>query len=467
MTLRVRLALALAALATVAVLAVGVTTYVNTAAALRAEVDQTLSAYSRRVSDPDARFAVALCGLVATREAEPGEAFGGGIPELPGSRVQCLTSTGQRIVTATSGRLPASAADRAVARRGGTPRFSTVDTDEGAYRVLTVGVRGGGAVMLGRSLDESDRTLSAVRTRSIVTGLGVILGAAALGWLFALRMTGPIERLTDASERIAATGELAADLPPAGRDEVGRLAGAFATMLGALTRSREQQQRLAQDAGHELRTPLTSLRANIDTLARHPDLDPEVRARVVADLGSEARELSSLTEELLDLVVEGREAEPEQSIDLPALLARTVARVERRHDHPITLEAEPCTIHGRPTLLGRAVGNLLENAAKFSPAGAPIEVRAVGGTITVRDHGPGIDPADLPHVFERFYRADAARSLPGSGLGLSIVAQIATEHGGSVEARNADGGGAILTLSIPTVTDDRFDPSDGPAPDTT
>ena len=448
MTLRVRLALALAALAAVAVLAVGVTTYATTVRALRVEVDQTLAAYSRRVADPDGRFAVVLCGLVATQEREPGESVRG-IPELPGSRVQCLTSTGQRLVTATSGRLPASAADRLLARRGGTARFSTVSTDEGDYRVLTVPVPGGGAVMLGRSLGETSGTLAALRTRSILTGIGVILGAAALGWLTALRMTRPIERLTDASERIAATGELDADLPPAGRDEVGRLSGAFATMLAALTRSREQQQRLVQDAGHELRTPLTSLRANVDTLARHPDLDPSMRARVVADLGSEARELSVLTEELLDLVVEGRESEPEQPIDLPALLARTAARVERRRDRRITVEAEPCTLHGRPTQLGRAIGNLLENAAKFSPADTPIEVREVGGVVTVRDHGPGIDPADLPHVFERFYRADAARALPGSGLGLAIVAQIAGDHGGSVRAENAPDGGAIVTIALP------------------
>ena len=219
MTLRVRLALALAALAAVAVLAVGVTTYATTVRALRVEVDQTLAAYSRRVADPDGRFAVVLCGLVATQEREPGESVRG-IPELPGSRVQCLTSTGQRLVTATSGRLPASAADRLLARRGGTARFSTVSTDEGDYRVLTVPVPGGGAVMLGRSLGETSGTLAALRTRSILTGIGVILGAAALGWLTALRMTRPIERLTDASERIAATGELDADLPPAG--QIGR-----------------------------------------------------------------------------------------------------------------------------------------------------------------------------------------------------------------------------------------------------
>lgn len=454
MTLRVRLALALAALAAIAVLAVGVTTYATTVRALRNEVDQTLSAYSRRLADRDGRFAVVLCGLVATRDPERNEDSGGGIPELPGSRVQCLTSAGQRLVTATSGRLPASSADRALARRGGSARFSTVETEEGDYRVLTVPVTGGGAVMLGRSLTETSGTLAALRTRSIISGIGVILGAAALGWLTALRMTRPIERLTDASERIAATGELAADLPPAGRDEVGRLAGAFGTMLAALTRSREQQQRLVQDAGHELRTPLTSLRANVDTLARHPDLDPAVRDRVVADLGSEVRELSALTEELLDLVVEGRESEPEQPIDLPALLARSAARVERRRDRRITVVAEPCTLHGRPTQLGRAIGNLLENAAKFSPPGSPIELREVGGVVSVRDHGPGIDPGDLPHIFDRFYRADAARSLPGSGLGLAIVAQIAADHGGSVRAENAPDGGAIVTIALPPVVRD-------------
>ena len=225
------------------------------------------------------------------------------------------------------------------------------------------------------SLEEAERALADLRTRFLVIGLVVTAVAALIGWLIATFATRPLGHLTDAATRIADTGELQADLPPAGRDEVGRLSGAFATMIAALTRSREQQQQLAQDAGHELRTPLTSLRANIDTLRRHPDLGGETRDRVIGDLDSEARELTALTDELIDLVSDRRDEEPARRVDLAGLVERAVERARRRSGHTITLEAEPFPVLVRPALVLRAVGNLLENAAKFAPADTPIEVR--------------------------------------------------------------------------------------------
>jgi len=468
MSLRSRLALALGGLAAAAVLVVGVTAYVTTQQSLRREVDRTLTAYGERIGDRDGRFIRLLCGLLpgrADRDDRAGapDEDGRPIPELPGSRVQCVDSLGRAVLTRTSGGLPVDGAVRTAATRGGPARFSVVRSGDDSYRVLTVPVAGGGAVMVARSLEEAEGALADLRRRFILIGLIVTASAALLGWLIATYVTRPLDRLTEAASGIAATGALEADLPPAGRDEVGRLAGAFATMLGALHRSRDQQQQLAQDAGHELRTPLTSLRANIDTLRRHPDLPEATRAQVVDDLDSEARELSGLTEELLDLVTDRRDEEPARTVDLAALVERSVGRARRRSGRTIELVAEPCEVLVRPALVLRAVGNLLENAVKFSPADTTIEVRTADGAVTVRDRGPGIPEADLPHVFDRFYRADAARALPGSGLGLSIVAQAAADCGGRAEAANAPDGGARMTLVIPPYRAGS-EPGSAPAP---
>lgn len=463
MSLRARLVIALAGLAVLATAVVAVTGYATTRRALRAEVDRTLTAYARQLRDPDGRTVAALCG----RGRLPGGFVPGGgigetgdtraaIPDLPGSRVQCLSGRG-RLVTVGSVRLPVDARARALARSGGRSRYAliaTVRADGTSYRVLTVPVPGGGAVQLARNLAEAELTLRTLRNRYLLVGILALVAATAAGWLIARRITAPLAQLTDAAELVAATGEPRADLEPGGEDEVGRLSRAFATMLDALMRSRRDQQRLAQDAGHELRTPLTSLRANIDTLRRHPDLDPPRREEVLEDLAAEARELSLLTDELIDLVADRRSDDPARAVDLAALVRRAVERVSRRTDHEIRLEAEPVIVFGQPAALQRAVANLLDNAAKFSPPASRIEVRVAGGVVEVRDHGPGIADSDLPRIFDRFFRADSARSLPGSGLGLAIVARVAADHGGAVRAANAPDGGAVISLAIPPAIGD-------------
>jgi len=321
------------------------------------------------------------------------------------------------------------------------------------YRVVAM-ARPGGQIIVGRSLAETNRVLDSVRNRSILVGLVIIVLAAAAGVLIARRTTRPVTRLSAAADQIAASGDLDIAVPPGGRDEIGRLARAFASMLAALTRSRDQQQRLVQDAGHELRTPLTSLRANIDTLRRHPDLAAVPRGRVLVDLDSELRELSVLVEELVALAVDRRDDEPEQTVALDQLTARAVDRARRRSGRSIVVDAEPATVVARPQQLLRAVGNLLDNAVKFSPEGTPIEVTVRPGRLQVRDHGPGIGPEDLPRVFDRFHRAVEARSLPGSGLGLAIVRQIVEDSGGSAGAVNHPDGGAVFTLELPSAPAD-------------
>ncbi|MGZ6709428.1 MAG: HAMP domain-containing sensor histidine kinase, partial [Solirubrobacteraceae bacterium] len=245
--------------------------------------------------------------------------------------------------------------------------------------------------------------------------------------------------------------ELHHRIEPVADDEPGRLAGAFNAMLGALESSRDAQRQLVADASHELRTPLTSIRANVELLERARDMPPPDRAAILASVRGQLEDLTILVGDLVDLARPGGRAhEPPQELRLDSLVQDAVERA-RRHA-PATefaVTTEPCTVSGSRARLARAVGNLLENAVKWGPPGAPVEVTASAGEVTVRDHGPGIADDDLPHVFDRFYRAPAARGLPGSGLGLAIVKHVADAHGGTVVAEGAPGDGTRLRLTLP------------------
>ncbi|MFM8310881.1 MAG: sensor histidine kinase, partial [Ilumatobacteraceae bacterium] len=233
-------------------------------------------------------------------------------------------------------------------------------------------------------------------------------------------------------------------------DETGRLGRAFSGMLDALSRSRQAQRQLVQDAGHELRTPLTSLRTNVSVLRRSLDaLTPEQRTALLDDLDSETRELTDLVNELVELATEQRDDEPVQHVVLADISERAAARARRRSGRTITVRADDSAVQGRPGAIERALQNLVDNACKFAPDG-DVDVTVAAGTVTVRDRGPGLDPADIPHLFDRFYRAVGTRSLPGSGLGLAIVRSVAEAHGGSAVARNAtDGeGGAEFAITL-------------------
>jgi two-component system sensor histidine kinase MprB len=239
-------------------------------------------------------------------------------------------------------------------------------------------------------------------------------------------------------------------VPVDGTDEAGRLGAAFNEMLAALARSKDDQQRLVQDASHELRTPLTSLRTNISVLRRHDRLAPDTMAKVLDDLDGEARELTDLTNELVELATDRRSDEPPSELSLGVLAERVAARAARRTGRRVVVDADAAVVTGRPLMLERAITNLVDNAAKFDEGGeAPIEVVVRQGTVEVLDRGPGIAPADLPHLFDRFYRASAARSCPGSGLGLAIVKGVAEVHAGSVFAAQRPGGGAVVGFKVP------------------
>ena len=368
---------------------------------------------------------------------------------------QLITASGDVVRPSSQGReLPVSDGARAVAAGERGPLYEDFDVDGEHVRVLTTpGQRPGEAVQVARSLEETDSTL---RNLALVLGavsLGGALLAAGLGWLVSRAAIGPVDRLTRAAEHVTATRDLGSRIATEGRnDELGRLAAAFNAMLAELDGSLRSQRQLVVDASHELRTPITSLRTNIEVLARPNGVPEADRERLLRDVVAQLGELSALVAGLVDLA---RDDEPLAEIEplrLDELVAAAVERA-RRHFPGVRFEArlEPCTVRGTPERLERAVSNLLDNAAKWSPGGGEVEVEAVAGTVSVRDHGPGIAPEDLPHVFDRFYRAAAARGTPGSGLGLAIVRQVAEAHGGSVAAGPAPGGGSVVRLALPCV----------------
>ncbi len=301
---------------------------------------------------------------------------------------------------------------------------------------------------MARDLTETDAFLSGLQTRLILIGGSAVLLAAVLAWFVSRRAVRPVAVLTRAAEHVAATRDLEVPIEVTRRDEIGRLAASFNTMLAALASSRSQQRRLVADAGHELRTPLTSLRTNIEVLARVSDMPAADRAELLADARQELEELSALVAELVDLAADAP-PEPEVSVRLDEVVGEAVERFRRRSGREVLLAAEETPLEGKPGRLARAVANLLDNAGKFSPPETPVEVTLRGGRLEVRDHGPGIDPADLPRVFGRFYRAVGARTTPGSGLGLAIVDEVAREHGGRAFAANAEGGGAVVGFEVP------------------
>src|SRR5437764_139457 len=234
-----------------------------------------------------------------------------------------------------------------------------------------------------------------------------------------------------------------------GHDEVGRLASSFNTMLGALEESTRAQRQLVADASHELRTPLTSLRTNIEVLAGERSLPPGERERLLTDVVEQLGEMTTLVAELIELARGEREPAHPEEVRLDLVAADAVERTRRnRPGITFTTDLEETVVHGVPATIERAVANLLDNAAKWSPPGGQVEVVVRDGEVTVRDHGPGIDEEDLPYVFDRFYRASSARGMSGSGLGLAIVRQVAEAHGGDVVAERPEGGGTLMRLRL-------------------
>jgi two-component system sensor histidine kinase MprB len=427
-------------------LAVGVTIalaslacYLVMRSELRSQVDGPLRAQAQRIAQRGE--------LIGQRLPGPPKGAGG-----PAEFSQVVAPDGQ--VRDRFGGLAISVApgDRAAAMGGGHPFLSDRTADGVHLRVLTVPIQGFGAVQLGRSLEGVDNVLSRLR---IVLVLLVVLGtafAAAMARLFSRPVMQPITDLTRTAEHIEATGDLGRRIGARGTDEVGRMAERFDAMLDRVQASQVAQRRLVADASHELRTPVTSLRTNMEVLLAGAQLEEGERRALLRDMVGQSEELSTLVGDLIELARGDEGDPPVEEIAFDALVAEAVERA-RRHAPGVRFRAdlEPCTLQGVPDRLGRALNNVLDNAARHSPPDGVVEVALRDGTLCVRDHGPGAAAEELPLLFDRFFRVADARGRQGSGLGLAIVRQVVESHGGTVEAANAEGGGLVLRLTFPGV----------------
>jgi two-component system sensor histidine kinase MprB len=462
MSIRARLALGVAAAMAVVVALVSALVYVAVRDDLRGQVDDQLR-------DRAAEVAPALRGVFP---GPFGRVDDGRIPRAPlgraGGLVQVVTAGGGEGPGGGPGpgggapELPVDDAVREVAA-GSREAFLRDATVNGtSVRVITQPLGDGRAIQVALPLEDVDDTLAELRWALVLIGVAGVVLAGLLAAAVARAGLAPVRRLDRTAEEVAHTGDLGRRIDVEGHDEVARLARTFNDMLAALEASQQSQRRLVMDASHELRTPLTALRTNIEVLAHHDALEPEEQRRLLGDVTAQLEDLSRLVGDVVSLARGTENGEDREELRLDALVGRSVDRA-RLHAPGLTfaLDAAPTLVTGAPGQLERAVGNLLDNAAKWSPPGGTVEVTVRDGEVTVRDHGPGIDPADLPHVFDRFYRAPSARRTPGSGLGLAIVRQAAEAHGGSVAAGAAPGGGALMRLRLPVSSGPAVSP---PAP---
>ncbi|HTE64024.1 MAG TPA: HAMP domain-containing sensor histidine kinase [Solirubrobacteraceae bacterium] len=417
MGLRWRLALTTTLVVAGVVVVAALACYLVMRDELRGQVDDQLRAQTGLIDR-------ARPGLGMRRRDGPGGPLGD-VPAPPARAggpapyTQLLEASGQVQAMLGQGTLPVTDADRAIAVGTAGSRLSDRRTDRASdagggsdhVRVLTAPIVGGGAVMLGRSLAGVDRVLA--RLRLVLALLCLVgIGFAAL------------------------LGRRAADR--------------FVAVLDRLEGSQAAQRQLVADASHELRTPVTALRTNAELLLEQEDLAPAQRRMLLADVVDQTEELTALVADLIELARGDQPAAEVHDVRLDALVAEAVERARRHAPHiRFSTDLEPVAVDAVGDRLGRAVNNLLDNAAKYSPDGGDVDVTLRGGALTVRDYGPGVPADELPHIFDRFFRATNARAQTGSGLGLAIVKQVAERHGGSVAAVLAPGGGLAVTFTLP------------------
>lgn len=375
-----------------------------------------------------------------------------GRPEFDTAFFQIITPEGTLNIGSDELELPPPSADDLDPDEA-TLRSEWVDGTH--LRIATLVVPGTENIFqIGRPLTEADESLAGFALLLAVgSALGILL-AGGLGLVVARHAVRPIGDLERSVSEITQTRDIGGRLDVRGSDEIAELAIAFNALLAEVEAAREEQTRLVRDAGHELRTPLTALRTNIEILQRH-EVEPDERKRMLQAAHAEVEELTELVSEVVDLATDRYEEEPLAAVELRAVVEAIAERLDRRNGRSVVLDADSSTVSGKRAALERAIGNIVANADKWSPIDGEIIVTINDGTLTVTDGGPGIARPDIGHVFERFYRSDDARSKPGSGLGLSIVEQIVTDHGGEVFARNRPtGSGAEVGFTIPCLDSD-------------
>jgi two-component system, OmpR family, sensor histidine kinase MprB len=474
MTLRVRLGLAAGIAVTLAVLAVAISAYAGTKSVLRGQLDTSLRNLSNQITASPGRFggptpgarggpSAQGFGLGSSPPAGGSEGLGVGDEGLPlehrgpgfggpAGIVTLIHHDGSTFVPSSqSYRIPVSGQMKSMAASGRGQSYTETHVNGTHLRVMVRGIGSLGAIAVALPMTEVDHALSSQLLLLIAIAAGGIALAALLGVLVARTALAPIARFTGQTEAIAAHPDrLEHDrLEVTGSDELARLGRTFNATLDALERSVQSQRNLVADASHELRTPIASVRANLQLLRDEAQLSAEDRAALRRDMIDELDELTALVADVVELARGSKPSAAPSEVRVDAIVHDAVERTRRRSSEVTVMTTlEPTLVRGEGDRIARAVGNLLDNAAKWSHPGGVIEVTLSDGVLTIRDHGPGFAEGDLPFVFDRFHRAKAARSKPGSGLGLAIVRQAAESHGGFAAAANAPGGGAMMRISF-------------------
>lgn len=443
MTLRTRVTVAAGFAVLLAVVAVSVTVYIVVRGNLHDQIDESLIDEVESLSHGGGQVERHLPDASSSREH---------VPLVQDVFMQVVDRDGDIVSSFDDRALPVAPDVIAVARGERDETFFDTDINGTAVRVYATSAGHGTALQLGRSLTEVQETLGQLVITLAAISLAAVVLAAVIGRLVAAAAAAPVHRVAEAADTVAQTGELSHHIDVPSGDDLGRLAANFNAMLDALSESLAQQRQLVADASHELRTPLATVRTNVEVLSRSDELSSDDRAMLIRDTVAQIGELTRLVGDLVELARGDGQEEPFTDIDLEKVTRRAIEVVGRNNPSiAFRFEGEATLIRGAPTRVSRAVSNLIDNAAKWSPPDGEVEIEVRDGAVTVRDHGPGIDPADLPHVFDRFYRSARARTMPGSGLGLAIVKQVADSHGGTVAAAPARDGGIVFVLRFPTV----------------
>jgi two-component system, OmpR family, sensor histidine kinase MprB len=440
--LSTRLTSAAAFAATFAIVAVVAVAYVAVRHELLSNIDSQLR---RQVSEIKVTPQIGETGLPLLRvDTHVGDV--GGYAQIVNAAGTPQRAMGQSVT------LPVTAADVQVASHGVGSTYHDAVAGGLHLRILTKPLAGttGLAVQIALPLTATDSQLHKLRLAFLLLallGLGLVVSGS---WFVVRRTMRPVASLTNAAERIAVTRDLTTRIEDYGADELGRLASTFNIMLDALERSVGQQRQLILDASHELRTPLASLRTNVEVLHDVERLSVDQRRSLLDGIVTQLDELTGLVADVVELARGDAPESAQEDVALEDLVSQAVERARRHWPNVIfMLDAEPVTVRGVPSRLDRAVANLLDNAGKFSPSGSVVDTTLTAdGLLTVADRGPGVPEEAVEFVFDRFYRADEARSMPGSGLGLAIVKQVVDGHHGTVTLRNRAGGGTIVSVTL-------------------
>jgi len=480
MSFRRRITLVSAAAVAIAVVLASLLIYVLTSEQLHGQVDTQLRSRADTLRLAPYRPEVySRRGLLELLKHEPGAAPPGAAgnqlrnlqarPNQVRGYQQLIDAHGRVLFRSASVTLPVDPRTSALAAGAGHSFFQDASVDGIHLRILAEHIAPARAIQVAQPLTEVDDLLGRLRLLLALVAIGGVALAALLGRLVAGAAVRPLKRLTEATEHVTLTRDLSGRIEHAPADEIGRLASSFNAMLDALEQSIsaldasvDAQRQLVADASHELRTPVTSLRTNIEILQQQgPAMDPAEHRSLLADVVEQTEELTLLINDLIDLARGEEPRSDAEDLRLDLLVGEVLERARRRSPGtPLQAHLEPEIVSGVPSRLERAVGNLIDNALKYSPPGEVVEIELRAGELTVRDHGPGISAEDLPHVFDRFYRGAEARGRPGSGLGLAIVRQVATQLGGTVAAEPGPGGGTLMRLRLP-----HSEPPAGPGED--